>query len=218
MHKRSKKDLTSFSYDFNVFLFFRLLKLKNKFKKFEIDYDVDAITPDSLKGPKVSNKALKGGDSTDETEEESDMDLSDSVEPEKFGFVDDSAEESDAHELDSDASEEPNPKVAKRKLSESVKEAKEARKKFMELSKQEAKGKKGKKEKPIEEEEEDVPTVAEKKGRKKLVGIQKQPKKTQKVQKATTEKTKRALASTLKDTSKVTLVKKTDMKKKKGKK
>lgn len=175
---------------------------------------MDAVTPDTLKSPSFSNKALKAGDSTDDTEEESDFD--DSIEPETFGFVDDSAEESDEengkHELDSDVSDEPNPKVAKKKLSESVKEAKEARKKFMELSKQETKvkGKKG--------NEEVVSQVVEKQGRKKLVGIQKKPKKAQKVQKSPTEKTKRAIEVTIKDASNVKMIQKTDLKKKKGKK
>lgn len=184
--------------------------MKSKFKKFEIDYDVDAVTPGSLKSPSVGNTALKAGDSSEETDEEYESD--DSIEPEKFGFVDDSAEESDPHELDSDVSDEPNPKLAKKRLTESVQEAKEARKKFIELSKEEKKAKKGKK------QEEASSPVIEKKGRKKLVGIQKKPKKAQKVQKSPTEKTKRAVAATLKDAGKVKMVKKTEMKKKKGKK
>ncbi|XP_063706047.1 MKI67 FHA domain-interacting nucleolar phosphoprotein [Culicoides brevitarsis] len=199
----------------------KLLALKKKFQKHEIDYDVDAVTPESLKGPVIRNKAMKDEENTEEeTDSESEMDL-ESIEPEKFGFVDESAEESDAeeeaHELDSDVSEEPDPKIAKKKLNESVKEAKEARKKMLVHLKQDENPKKGKKSKKIEVEEESEEEVVEKKGRKKLVGVSK-PKKTQKPQKAPTAKAKKAIAASLKDTSKVKVVQKTDMKKKKTRK
>uniref|UniRef100_A0A336M4H8 CSON010575 protein n=1 Tax=Culicoides sonorensis TaxID=179676 RepID=A0A336M4H8_CULSO len=202
----------------------KLLALKSKFKKYEIDYDVDSITPSSLKCPlpKIDkNTALKvetvndDDEDEDETEEEEVSDFDDSVDPESLGFVADSDEEEDEenakHELDSDVSDEPDPKIAKKKVAQSIKEAKEARKKLIEEAK------KAKKTKKVESEEDEAPAI-EKKGRKKLIGVQKKPKKVQKVKKQPTEKTKKAMETTLKDASKVKIVQKKDIKKKKGKK
>jgi len=184
----------------------KIKKLKNKFAKYNIDYDVDKVVPESLKGPLQKNKALKS-----ETEE-SDSDMDDSLDPEQFGFVANSDEDSDGavNELDSDVSDEPNPILAQTKKKKSLVTAKQASKKLLEATKTTKKQSKGKIEQPVS-------PVVMKKDRKKLVGITKKLKKPTKTNDKSQEKMKKAFKETvMKESNQVKLIQKKAIKSKKA--
>lgn len=184
-------------------------QLKNKLEKYNIDYDLNKVIPDSLKG-RASKKNVPLKNET----EESDSEMDDSLEPEKFGFVaddsDDDEIEDEENELDSDVSDEPNPKLAAKKKTASVLVAKQAVNK---LIKKPVPTKKATKKVAKVEIIEEKPM---KKQGKKLIGIEKKQKKAPKFDKQATAKLKRAVQDTIKKPDQVKVVQKKDIKTKRS--